>query len=657
MGKYEKKPGQSQAVRYAAARRAAGSPPPRRKKKQEKSRVPLILALALSVVVILACAVGYVLFRDDGKIARNVYVGGINIGGMTKEEAKVALQAVTMDEDMNIRFYTRGSTFPLYTTTYDPSTDVPVDIYGKPIEGEAQETSPTTAEETPVTDDDAPLDAAGKPYLLDKTLTLLAEDVDMKLDIDGAVEDAYKVGRDTGSKLNMDRVDVDVTDHLTLNDGYIRDALVNTLDDTTCVGTDTRIIETTTTINDRDGNPKTVDALEIDIGTMKRDIDVSALYQEIISSYTSGRYDLQYVYDEEIPEPCDLDALYEKYDCVKPVNAVCDEETYEITEGKEGFGFLMSDAVKAFSQAKPGDSVVLTLCDLEPEYTAESLKNQLFCDVLASYDSKHSTYSSVRTHNLELAAQAIDGTIVRPGEIFSFNDVVGERTAEKGYGEAGVYVGGRTENQLGGGVCQVASVIYYCTLQSDLEVVERYEHQYAPEYVPWGMDATIYWGSLDYRWRNNTPYPIRIDASVSDGYVHVALVGTETKDYTVKLDYEVTYYNEAGEKTIDIYPGMYNYDKYKDCYEGEVIQTAYDGVNVTTYRYKYDKDGNLLDKEVVNYSKYDRRDKEIAHIVSKEEPTEPSTEPTKPTTEAPAPTTEAPTPTTEPSTDSTNSGE
>ncbi len=642
MGKYEKKPAQSQAVRYAS--RSTAGPAPKKRKKNKKNKLPLILALALSVVIILACAVGYVIFRDDGRITRNVYVGGINIGGMTKEEAELALQAVTMDEDMNIRFYTRGDSFPLYTTTYDPSADVPVDIYGNPIEGEAQNPDPIPEEETVVTDENAPLDAAGKPYILDKTLCLLAEDVDMKLDIPGAVEEAYQIGRGTGSRLNMDRVDVDVTKYLTLNEGYIREVLVNTLDDTTCIGTDTRILETTTTITDRDGNPKTVDALEVDIGTMKRDIDVSALYTEIIASYTSGRYDLQYIYDEEIPEPCDLDALYEQYNCVKPVNAVCNQETYEITEGENGFGFLMSDAVKAFAQAQPGDSVILTLCELEPQYTAESLRNELFCDVLASYDSKHSTYSSARTHNLELAAAAVNGTIVRPGEVFSFNETVGERTAEKGYGEAGVYVGGRTENQLGGGVCQVASVLYYCTIKSDLEVVERWEHQYTPDYVPWGMDATVYWGDLDYRWRNNTTHPIRIDASVSDGYVHVAFVGTETKNYTVKLDYEVTAYYEAGEKIIEIYPGMYNYDKYKDCYEGEVIQTAYNGANVTTYRYKYDMDGNLIDKEVVNYSKYDRRDKEIAHFVSKEEPTEPTTAPTTPPTEAPtAPPTEAPT--------------
>ena len=95
---------------------------------------------------------------------------------------------------------------------------------------------------------------------------------------------------------------------------------------------------------------------------------------------------------------------------------------------------------------------------------------------------------------------------------------------------------------------------------------------------------------------------------------------------------------------------MRDYNKYKDYKEGDVIQTAYDGANVTTYMYKYDKDGNLISKEVVCYSRYDRRDREIAHIVDPEESTEPSTEPTEPSTEPTEPSTE---PSTEPPTDPT----
>lgn len=641
MGKFEKanRP-QAQSAAQNAARKS--------NKKKKKSRLPLILGIVGSVVVIMACVVGYMLLRDDHKIAQNVFVGGIELSGMTKEEAKEALQKLSFNEDMNIRLYTEGDEFPLYTTTYDPAKEVVTDIYGNPVEN-PQTPAALPEEEPRETDADAPLDENGEPYLLDKTICLPASYVEITLDTDAAVEEAYRYGREIGAKNNAERVDIDVSKYLNVNDTYIRDVLESTLEDTVCVGTETQIKDTTTTVKDEDGNSKTVDAIEITIGTLERNIDIDALYEDIIEAYMSGSYDLQYVYDETIPEPVDLDQLYKDYKCVAPVNAVCDEDTYEITDGKNGFGFTMADAVTAFSSAKPGDTVTLPLQELTPQFTRETLKDELFCDVLASYDSPH-VWNPTRTHNLELACEAIDGTILKPGEIFSFNKIVGERTAEKGYGEAGVYVGGRTENQLGGGVCQVASTIFWCTLKADLEVIERAEHQFLPSYIPYGMDATIYWGSLDYQFRNNTTHPIRIDASVSDGYVHITFVGTETKDYTVELDYEITAWFNSEEKIIDISPDMPNYSRYQGYKEGDVIQTAYDGANVTTYMYKYDKDGNLISKEAACYSKYDRRDREIAHIVTEEE-TEPSTEPSsEPSTE---PSTEPETePTTEPTTES-----
>lgn len=622
------------AARPAAARTAAPKTPAPKKKK---SRLPLVLGIVGALCVVAAAALAYLLLRDDEKIVNNVYVAGVNLSGMTREEAADALKDVSFDHDMNVRFYSRGDDFPTFVTTYEPGKEE-VDIYGNQLENAQVSAAIPQKEETP-TDPDAPLDENGEPYVLDKTLRLLPEDVNVKMDIAGAVEDAYRIGRGVGSKVNLSRVDVDVAKHLTVNETYIREVLENTLDDAEQEGSESSVTKTQTTVTDKDGNPKTVDALEIRLGTLKREIDIDALFKEIVEAYMSANYELQYIYSETIPAPIDLDDLYEKNHCTEPVNAVLNEDTYEITEGKNGFGFRMTDAIIALEKAKPGETVLLPLTEIEPEFTSETLGNKLFTDVLAYYDSPH-VYNPTRTHNLELACQAIDGTIVKPGETFSFNKVVGERTAEKGYGEAGVYVGGETLQQLGGGVCQVASTIFYCTLKADLEVVERAEHQFTPSYIPWGMDATIYWGSLDYKWRNNTPYPIRIDASVSDGYVHIRFVGTDTKDYTVELDYEITGYFSASEKIVDISPDMPNYAKYAQYDEGDVIQTAYDGANVTTYRYKYDKTtGDLISTEVVCYSKYDKRDRQIAHLVTETEATEATevTEPTEaPVTEPPA---------------------
>lgn len=165
--------------------------------------------------------------------------------------------------------------------------------------------------------------------------------------------------------------------------------------------------------------------------------------------------------------------------------------------------------------------------------------------------------------------------------MFSFNGVVGERTAEKGYREAIVYSGMESVQELGGGVCQVASTLYYCTLYADLEVVSRAVHTFSVDYVPMGMDATVYWGSLDYQFRNNTDYPIKINASVHDGYVDIEFIGTDTKDYYVEMDYVVLSKDpwETVEKVIT--DGSYE--------NGETITTPYTGYTADTYKYKYSK--------------------------------------------------------------------
>ena len=305
----------SPARNTSGSRSASASRKPAPKKKKKKNNLPLILGIIIALIVVVACIGGYIMFHDNGRISQNVYIAGIDVGGMTRDEALQALRKVSLDQDMNIRFYTKGDTYPLYTTTYDPATDIEVDIYGKPLEEEeGEEPSATAATEAEtediITDEDAPVDENGVPYVLDQTLTLSADKVEITFDKEGAVEEAYKIGRDSGSKFNADRVDVDLSKYVTTNEDYIRQSLVSTLEDAVCIGTETHIENTTTTLTDRDGNPKTVDALEINLGTIKRDVEISTLFDEIIKAYTSGNFEMQYVYNEVIPEPVDITERY-----------------------------------------------------------------------------------------------------------------------------------------------------------------------------------------------------------------------------------------------------------------------------------------------------------------------------------------------------------
>lgn len=225
-----------------------------------------------------------------------------------------------------------------------------------------------------------------------------------------------------------------------------------------------------------------------------------------------------------------------------------------------------------------------------------------FPDTLASYDSPH-TAIAARTNNLILACREIDGKIVQPGEVFSFNETVGERTPEKGYQAAIVYTGGTSTPAIGGGVCQVASTIYLCTLLADLQVVERTEHMFACTYVPLGMDATIYWGSLDYKFRNTTAHPILLRASVSGGYVHIKLLGKKESDVTVRMTYNVlstTPWSEVEKVDPTKEPG----------YRSTTV-TPYTGYTVQTYKNWYDAAGKLLKTEKCAYSTYRKRDRVV----------------------------------------------
>lgn len=185
-------------------------------------------------------------------------------------------------------------------------------------------------------------------------------------------------------------------------------------------------------------------------------------------------------------------------------DAYYDEEKKELVAEKVGFGFDVSYYTQQIAMADAGTTITIQAEEMQPEVTLADLEKEYFADVLGSCDSPH-TAQAGRTKNLELACKAIDGTILNPGDEFSFNKIVGERTAEKGYQKAIVYqTGGKSEAEEGGGVCQVASTIYTACLYADLKVTERAPHMFTVTYVQLGMDATIYWGNLDYMFVNST---------------------------------------------------------------------------------------------------------------------------------------------------------
>lgn len=144
---------------------------------------------------------------------------------------------------------------------------------------------------------------------------------------------------------------------------------------------------------------------------------------------------------------------------------------------------------------------------------------------ISSYSTELKDKSEGRLVNIGITCSKLNGTIVHPGETFSFNQVVGKPTAEKGYQEASVIIDHKTEKGIGGGNCQVSSTLYNAVLEAgNLTVIERHEHGKDVTYVPDGRDAAVSYGSLDFKFRNDLNYDIRIEASTDNNSISIVLL-------------------------------------------------------------------------------------------------------------------------------------
>lgn len=369
-----------------------------------------------------------------------------------------------------------------------------------------------------------------------------------------------------------------------------------------------------------DATDEPCQTLVLNTGTPEYDVDFSGLYAKILDAYNSGIFRVKLDGTAVEPKGLDLDAIYQSL-YVAPVDAVLDEDTFEVTHETYGYHFDLEYAKNLLALAGYGATIEIPMERIAPTVFAEDISGMLYRDVLASYSTPH-TSDEARNTNLTLACQAINGYILLPGETFSYNEVVGERTEEKGYKGAGAYENGLTVTTIGGGVCQVSSTIYYCCLVADLNIVSQRAHSYIPSYMPAGTDAAVSWPNLHFKFRNNTNYPIRIEADVSGGYVNVKLIGTDEKDYYIVLETETV----ATHKYETVYE-EYAPDNAEGYYDGQVLVTPYSGADVKTYKCKYSKQTNeLISREYYSTSYYSKRDRVVVKIV---DPASESTEPTE----------------------------
>ena len=447
------------------------------------------------------------------------------------------------------------------------------------------------------------------------------------LDVETLVEDAYAYGR-TGRKADREAAKaalestpyvIDIANYLTLNTDAIRAALNANMDlfQSTYIPSSAEFQGDMPVLDAADENfdPEAeAQTLVLTFGNPGRNINVDEVYAQILEAYHNNVMEVTIDTTEENqePEPLDLEAIFEEY-CAEYTDAAMDPETFEVVPEIYGYTFDLEQALADLEKATYGDVIEVPFLLVAPEVNAESLESLLFRDVLSTYSTKHTT-NAARNNNLELACAAINGMILNPGEVFDYNTALGKRTTEAGYKAAPAYNGGATVNELGGGICQVSSTLYYCTLLADLEIVTRTAHSYVSNYIPYGMDATVSWGGPEFQFANNTNYPIRLEAYLADGSVHISIIGTDEKDYYVEMEYELVGRTTPGEVVQTMTASEAAAAGYKD---GEVIQTAYTGYSVNTYKIKFSKEtGEEISRELEAYSKYKSRDKITVSVVA-----------------------------------------
>lgn len=265
-------------------------------------------------------------------------------------------------------------------------------------------------------------------------------------------------------------------------------------------------------------------------------VDIPQTIQNIksaVSDFSCKDTPVEIAVKTEQPQPIDIEKIHNEI-YKEPVDAYYTQNPFMVYPSENGVDFNISiDEAKTII-SEPKEEYSIPLKYITPNVTTNMIGTEAFPDLLSTFSTNYSTRDTDRTTNLRLAANKINGTVLMPGETFSYNQVVGARTIAAGYKEAPIYVSGEVVDGLGGGICQITSTLYNAVIYANLEIVERSNHQFVPSYVSASRDATVVYGSIDFKFKNNRNYPIKLVCSVSGGVANFQIFGMKTPD-----DYEV----------------------------------------------------------------------------------------------------------------------
>ena len=520
----EKKQAAEEKKQVAEARRKAKEKPPltAEEKAQKAARakhikIAAIVFASIFVLLISAAAIGGYIVTGSDTNYPNVRINGIDVGGLTKEQTLAALDEQSWDDIVD----------KTLVVTLPAKVSFKVDYV-----------------------------TAG-----------------MKLSREQAADAAYSYGRTQGLFGNLFRyllccvlpADVDRLDK-TINADYLNNRIDSALEQLELLTADKGY--------KLDKEKKTLTLVK---GAGEIDLDREGLYSAISAALTSGQEELSFsTLKTPLKEP-DFQAMYKEL-AVEPVNAYY-TETFDVVDEVVGCSFNTDIARKLWENAGIAEEVKIPLEISYPEYTAEELRAVLYRDKLGSQTTLYTWSTSNRINNINLAAETLNGMVLMPGEVFSFNEALGERTEEAGYKSAGAYNDGQVVEAIGGGICQVSSTLYCAVMFANLKTVSRTNHYFKVDYLDYGLDATVSWGKPDYKFSNSRDYPVKIVAYCDNDAksLTIEIWGTDVDGTQVTLRHTSTpVYDETYTDTLIGYT-VYGYRTVSDADGNFLYETAEPG--------------------------------------------------------------------------------
>ena len=433
----------------------------------------------------------------------------------------------------------------------------------------------------------------------DETYTLLPSSVGGSFDIDKVIDDAYSVGRNG----NIFQNNFAILNAMINSKNFIPDFSFNS------DSFDNSISQMNSNFADGIVEPSydiSGNNLIIKSGKNGNIVDSDKIKSLFVDKLTVVPYNTDSI---EVPvfskeaNKIDIDAIHSEI-YKEAQDASYTTNPYAVYPSSNGLDFNISiDEAKALITGDK-DSYTIPLKTLYPNVKTSDIGIEAFPNLLSSYSTSFASSSSNRATNVSLATNKINGKVLMPGEVFSFNDTVGKRTPQAGFKVAGVYMNGQVATDYGGGICQVSSTLYNAVLRANLEIVDRSNHMFEVGYVPIGTDATVSWGAPDFKFKNSRSYPIKIVTSSSNRKCVVKFYGLkESEEY----DIEIVSYRTGSVP----YRTTYTTDSSLAAGQQKVIQRGSNGAKSVAYRIRK-KNGHVISKELLSKDTYDPHNQIIA---------------------------------------------